>query len=143
MTTVVGNRYLGDSVTTAPPGQLLTMLYDRLCLDLQRAEKAVRTPDRAGVIEHVRHALDIVLELRGTLDVDAWAGGPGLAALYEYLVGELLRAQLQLDADRLAACRTLVEPLRDAWRQIAGAPACVDATTQPAVAPRAGGGWVG
>jgi hypothetical protein len=32
------NQYLADSVLSAPPARLLTMLYDRLLLDLARAE---------------------------------------------------------------------------------------------------------
>ena len=34
------NQYLADSVLSAPPARLLTMLYDRLLLDLGRAETA-------------------------------------------------------------------------------------------------------
>jgi flagellar protein FliS len=31
------NAYLGSMITTATPGRLLVLLYDRLMLDLQRA----------------------------------------------------------------------------------------------------------
>ena len=34
-------RYLGDAVATSSPQQVLVMLYDRLALDLERAQKAV------------------------------------------------------------------------------------------------------
>ena len=34
------NQYLADSVLSAPPARLLTMLYDRLLLDLGRAQTA-------------------------------------------------------------------------------------------------------
>jgi flagellar protein FliS len=33
-------RYLGDAVATSSPQQVLVMLYDRLALDLERAQKA-------------------------------------------------------------------------------------------------------
>ena len=41
------NRFLADTVATAGPQQILVMLYDRLVLDLNRAESAQRTGQRA------------------------------------------------------------------------------------------------
>ncbi|MCF6745835.1 flagellar export chaperone FliS [Blastococcus sp. KM273128] len=112
-------RYLGDAVATASPQQVLVMLYDRLALDLERAQVAVAEGDRARVNEELQHAQAIVLELLSSLQVDMWEGGPRLAALYNWLVSELVQANLKLDGNRIASCRAVVEPLRDAWRQAA------------------------
>ncbi len=112
-------RYLGDTVTTASPQRLLVMLYDRLALDLERAQVAVATQAREEASEQLQHAQAIVLELLSSLQVDAWEGGPRLAALYNWLISELVQANVKLDANRIAACRQVVEPLRDAWRQAA------------------------
>ncbi|WP_369054508.1 flagellar export chaperone FliS [Kineococcus terrestris] len=123
------NRYLGDSLATASPATLLVMLYDRLVLDLQRAEQAQRTGDRETAHHNLVHAQDILHELQSSLDVEAWEGGPGLRSLYTWLVKELVAANLSGDAERTATCRTeTVEPLAEAWRQaalehLAGAPA--------------------
>ena len=113
------DRYLADSVNTASPGKLLVMLYDRLVLDLAQGEEAVRAGDRGRSAERLTHAQEIILELRTTLDLDAWDGAPGLANLYGFLLTELIGANVGRDADRIAACRALVEPLRDAWREAA------------------------
>jgi flagellar protein FliS len=112
-------RYLGDTVATASPHQLLVMLYDRLALDLERAQKAVAAGSREVASEQLQHAQDIVLELLSSLQVDAWEGGPRLAALYNWLLTEMLQAQLKMDSNRISSCRQVVEPLRDAWRQAA------------------------
>ena len=112
-------RYLGDSVATASPQQLLVMLYDRLALDLERAQKAVAAGDRARANEELQHAQAIVLELLSSLQVDAWDGGPRLAALYNWLIAELSQAMVKHDRGRVASCLQIVEPLRDAWRQAA------------------------
>ncbi len=112
-------RYLGDSVATASPQQVLVMLYDRLTLDLERAQVAVSDGDRPRVNEELQHAQAIVIELLSSLQVDAWEGGPRLAALYNWLLSELVQANLKMDANRIASCRQVVEPLRDAWRQAA------------------------
>ena len=111
------DRYLADSVTTASPGKLLVMLYDRLVMDLVQGEEAVRAGDRERSADRLTHAQEIILELRTTLDLDAWSGAPGLANLYGFLLTELIGANIGRDADRIAACRALIEPLRDAWRE--------------------------
>ncbi|HEY0487242.1 MAG TPA: flagellar export chaperone FliS [Mycobacteriales bacterium] len=108
-------RYVSDSVTTASPARLLVMLYDRLALDLRQAEDGLRGGDRVGAGGHLAHAQQIVLELLSSLDVDAWEGGPALASLYTYLASELTQANVAGDADRVAACAALVQPLREAW----------------------------
>ena len=113
------SRYLGDSVATASPQRILVMLYDRLVLDLERAELALETGDRTEAAAQIQHAQDIVFELRESLRVDAWEGGPRLAALYTWMITELVQAGVKRDRNRVAACRPIAEPLRDPWRQAA------------------------
>ena len=112
-------RYLDDAVSTASPQQILVMLYDRLALDLEQAEAALAAGYRQEAGVQLLHAQEIVLELRGSLRVDAWEGGPRLAALYTWLHAELVGANVKGDRNRVASCRQVVEPLRDAWRQAA------------------------
>ena len=112
-------RYMGDTVATASPQQLLVMLYDRLALDLERAEDALVAADRETAHGQLLHAQEIVLELRGSLQVDVWEGGPRLAALYSWVLTELMQANLKGDVRRVRDCRKVVEPLRDAWREAA------------------------
>ncbi len=120
-------RYMGDTVATASPQQLLVMLYDRLALDLDRAQAALDAGNRDAAGEQLNHAQEIVLELRSSLQVDAWEGGPRLAALYAWLIGEMIQANVKGDRNRVASCRQVVEPLRDAWRQAAASLAATPA----------------
>src|SRR5690348_17853835 len=113
------NRYLQDSIQTASPAKLLTMLYDRLVLDMMQGEEAVRAGEIENAHEKLSHAQEIIIELQVSLDVEAWSGGPGLANLYGYLITELIGANVAKDADRVAVCRGFIEPLRDAWREAA------------------------
>jgi flagellar protein FliS len=113
-------RFLADAVATASPGQLLVMLYDRLVIDLTHAEEAVRTGNRETASHRLIHAQDIIAELRGTLDLTAWEGAAGLAQLYGFLLVELINANVKQDAEKVAACREIVEPLRDTWREALG-----------------------
>ena len=115
------DRYLQDSINTASPGKLLVMLYERLVMDLVQGEEALRAGDREAANERITHAQEIILELRATLDLEAWSGAAGLAGLYGFLLTELIQANIGRDADKVATCRGLVEPLRDAWREAAAA----------------------
>jgi flagellar protein FliS len=112
-------RYMGDTVTTASPQRLLVMLYDRLALDLERGEAALLAGDRAAASEQLQHAQEIVLELKASLRVEIWDGGPRLASLYSWLISELVKANVKGDLRRVGDCRKIVEPLRDAWREAA------------------------
>ncbi|MBO1751253.1 flagellar export chaperone FliS [Actinotalea sp. BY-33] len=112
-------RYVDDTVATASPAKLLTMLYDRLVLDLQRAEAAQREGDKVAAGPHLTHAQDIVSELAATLEVGSWDGAKQLMSVYTYLLTELIGANVAGDAERTAACREMVEPLREAWHQAA------------------------
>jgi flagellar secretion chaperone FliS len=116
-TTAQRNRYAATAHGTASPQVLLVLLYDRLVLDLQRAEHAQREKDRLSANRQLQHAQDIVLALTSALDVAAWSGGPELKALYSWLLTEMVQANVNTDAGRTAACRAVVEPLRDAWRE--------------------------
>ena len=116
-------RYVSDAVTTASPGRLIVMLYDRLVLDLTQAEGLLVAGDRSAAADRLMHGQEILLELRAGLDPAAWSGGTALAQLYGFLITELIKANVRGDAARVGSCRRLVEPLAEAWREAALAPA--------------------
>jgi flagellar protein FliS len=118
--TMLRNRYVSDAVDTMSPGRLIVALYDRLALDLERAETAIGARDIAGAHFALLHAQNILCELLGSLDTQRWEAGAGLASLYHYMINELITANVKKDAQKVVACRELVEPLRDAWREAAG-----------------------
>ncbi|HYY12609.1 MAG TPA: flagellar export chaperone FliS [Kineosporiaceae bacterium] len=116
-------RYASDAAATVSPARLLTMLYDKLVADLGTAHEAMLQEDWATSGQRVANACEILLELHSTLDTTIWPDGEGLAQLYLWLVSELMQARVRRSAQRVADCRDLVVPLRDAWRTAAGLPA--------------------
>ncbi|MGZ4634679.1 MAG: flagellar export chaperone FliS [Oryzihumus sp.] len=114
-------RYAQESVGTASPARLVTMLYDRLVRDLGAAELALAVPDLESAHHQLIHAQDIVRELAAGLDLSLWPEGEGLASLYDWLVKRLTEANLRKDAVIVAECRGIVEPLREAWHDAAAA----------------------
>jgi flagellar secretion chaperone FliS len=118
-TQALRNRYVSDSVATAPPSRLLVMLYDRLVLDLMIAGQSLEEGDRQTASGRIQHAQEIIMELRATLDTSAWSGGPGLASLYSYLITELVQANISGDRGKIETVQNFAEQLRDAWREAA------------------------
>jgi flagellar protein FliS len=112
-------RYASDAAQTVSPARLLTMLYDRLVLDLSLAEVAIQEQDYEATGERIGRAMEILLELRGTLDLATWPEGEPLARLYLWMLGELSQARIRQLPQRVADVRALVEPLRAAWHEAA------------------------
>ncbi len=120
MTTDVRSAYMTASISTAGPAQLLVMLCERLVLDVERALQSMRS---GGAIEetnrHLVHAQDIVIELRSSLRVEDWDGGPGLASIYDFVHLSLVRANVTKDAALVADTLALVDDLCRTWREAA------------------------
>lgn len=124
-------RYLADAVATATPARRIVLLYDRLWLDLQRAQAAVDAQAPAG--DFLLHAQQIIAELLGSLDVEAWAGGADLAGLYGYLLTELIAEAGQSRPGRLAVLTKIVGDLRGTWKQAEAQLAAGEATPDSVV----------
>lgn len=118
--------YRDAAVTTAPPGRVLTMLYDRLTRDLYDASAAITGGDLMLANTLLQHAQEIVIALNSALDVDVWPAGRGLAQVYDFLVRHLVTANVRKSVAAVNECISLVEPLGSAWHE-------VYATTGPAV----------
>jgi flagellar secretion chaperone FliS len=129
------DQFKASAVTTATPAQLLVRLYDRLLLDLDRAHEAQVAGQHLEATTQLVHAQAIVSELAGSLDVDAWDGAPRLLSIYTFVLAELVRANVERDPRKTLACRALVAPLAEAWREAA---AQVPAPTAGVPAPRVG-----
>ena len=111
--------YNRDAVLNASPARLLTLLYDRLLLDLQRAEVAQLGEDWPVASAQLLHAQEIVTELMSSLRPEVWDGGPGLVAIYSYVLNAMIRANAGRDVVKTRECITLLEPLRTAWHEAA------------------------
>ncbi|MGG1910000.1 flagellar protein FliS [Microbacterium sp. NRRL B-14842] len=75
------------------------MLYDRLLLDIERAETAQRAADWAEANTQLQHAQAIVAELSSSL-TDGWSGSAGLRSLYVFLSQTLIGANIGRDPER-------------------------------------------
>ncbi len=118
-------RQMGVStgVNSASPHGLIGMLFDGLIGAIAEARGAMRARNIPVKGRAIGRAVRIVDEgLSAALNL---AEGGALAAdlrrLYGYLALRLTQANLHNDEAALDECVQLVEPLRSAWSQIAGA----------------------
>jgi flagellar protein FliS len=131
------SAYNRDSVLSASPARLLTMLYDRLLLDLTRGEAALTAGQWPTAWENLRHADQIVAELASTLRVDLWDGAEGLLRVYGYLADLIVGGMIERDVTKVREAIGLAEPLRRTWHDAAALlPAAGPATTTPTEADR-------
>ncbi|MDL9977882.1 flagellar export chaperone FliS [Microbacterium sp. ASV49] len=120
-------QYLEQQVASASPERLVTMLYDRLLVDVDRAAAAQDAGLWSAAGTHLMHAQQIVGELSASL-TDAWDGAAELRGLYTYLTGRLVVANVSRDRAATTECRDIVAPLRDAWHAAADAQTPVGAS---------------
>lgn len=121
-------------VVAASPHKLIVMLFDGALVALGTALHSMRDGNIGEKGKSISKAIMIIDSgLRAALDKKA--GGEiaeGLDALYEYMSGRLLTANLTNDTAILEEVQRLLSELRDAWNAIADAPAV---TGQPTPTP--------
>lgn len=117
------NAYQREAILSASPARLLVMLYDRLLLDLARAEAAQLDEAWDVARENLLHAQDIIAELAGSLDLDAWDGAENLLGIYNYAGTALMNANIGRNVALTRECIELLEPLRQTWHEAATLPA--------------------
>jgi len=122
---------ISTAVESASSHRLVAMLYDGLLEALAEARGAIASRDIEAKCRALTRAGRIVEEgLRAGLNLEAGGSmGQQLNQLYTYVSGRILQANLKSDVAAIDECRRLIEPLREAWRQIG---AQVAAPAQPA-----------
>jgi flagellar protein FliS len=115
--------YQQVATQTAPPGQLVLMLYEGAIRFLERALGGFNLEDPAEfnqtISNNILRAQDIIFELNVTLNIEE---GGELAAtlrqLYDYMGRKLMEANLHKDPAPLKDVAQRITVLRDAWAQM-------------------------
>lgn len=126
------------SINSAQPVGLIVLLYDAAIESTKRAMKLIEAGDIPAKAREISRASNIVSELRGVLDLNQGDLAVSLAALYDYMSGQLLKGNLRNSTSELEEVARLLTTLRSAWAELAererdkarpakGAPAAVAA----------------
>lgn len=111
------NAYRRVDLESAPKTQIVERLFDRCVADIAAAREAIEVRDIARKAAALGHAMQIVVELKASLDV---AAAPelcaNLAALYDFVTERLCEANAQLAAAPLDQATRIMTELGAAFR---------------------------
>jgi flagellar protein FliS len=115
--------YRQIATQTAPPGQLILMLFDGALNSLERAKTGFTFSDPAernvAIHNNLQKAVDIIRELNSSLNLEA--GGElanMLRDLYLYFESRILQSNLKKSPIGLDEVAKHIKELRDAWAQM-------------------------
>ncbi|MBO6513839.1 MAG: flagellar export chaperone FliS [Phycisphaerales bacterium] len=117
--TNTANAYLKTKVMTASPEELRMMLLDGAVRFAHMAKVGMETKDYEKIYEGFKSSREIVLELINTINPDP---DPKLAetvrGLYVFIFGELAKASLNKDMERLDKAIELLEYEQETWSKL-------------------------
>lgn len=109
------NQYKNTAVETASPGKLLLMLYDAAIRNLDKAQQAILEKDIPTSHKNLVKTQDIIKEFMCTLNMD-YEISKNLFSLYEYMLQQLVQANVKKDPELVAEVRGYLTDLRETWQ---------------------------
>lgn len=112
------NQYQQNQVNSSSPEQILIMLYDGAIRFTAQGIEALANSDRVRKAEAISKAIAIITTLSDTLDHQI--GGEiaeDLDALYNFMLQNLIQANLKNDPGPLEIVERLLRDLRSAWSE--------------------------
>jgi len=109
-----------ETKTTAEnPHHLISLLFEKGCVLLRQSTEHLKRDDTDGFYNATSHAMQIVVGLRGILDIEK--GGDLAAQLYETYTAiglSLSKARNDKDLAAIEKLYTALNELRDGWEAI-------------------------
>jgi len=104
------------SVAQADPHKLVQMLFDATAERLVTARACIERGEIARKAQLLHSCVILIAELRGSLNMaEGGELAQNLGNLYEYMVRQLLLANVENDANKVAEVLGLLNDIRGAW----------------------------
>ncbi len=108
-----------SEVARARPTRVVVMLYDEAMTGLAAAIRAIGDSN----IEERCNRINVVTEIVATLhlSLDLEEGGEiaeQLGSIYRFILAQLIRVNINSDAELAAQIIDVLKPLRDAWMEV-------------------------
>lgn len=116
----IAHEYRKNAVNGASPLQLVIMLYDGALRFMEAGRHAMAHGDLPRQNDQLQRAQKIVMELMACVDLER--GGDiakNLLSLYTYVLDELVKANMEDNAERIERGMRVMRDLRESWAQIA------------------------
>ncbi len=108
-----------SAIEGASAHRLTELLFEGAVKHINLAQQAIDNNDIESRGKSINKALDIITELRDTLDMDNGGSiAQNLYSLYTFMESSLLDAHLKADRDSLVTTAGLVADLLETWKSI-------------------------
>ncbi|MGB4008470.1 MAG: flagellar export chaperone FliS [Bacillota bacterium] len=115
MMTSAYNRYMEVQVQTAPPENLVLMLYDGAIRFATQAKTDFAEGNREAAHNNLTRAQDIMGELMGSLNMEIGEVAENLFSLYEYMQHRLIEANIRQSVECIDEVLKMLGELRQTW----------------------------
>ena len=117
------DSYRNNSVEMQSQGKLVYMLYEGAIRFITQAKRAVDVQNLSVAHENIVKAQNIIRELMNTLRLEAGPIASQLLNLYNYMLNQLIQANLkktqpELAIPLLSEVQDMMEELAQAWKAI-------------------------
>jgi flagellar protein FliS len=116
------SRYKRDQVVTANGPKLMVMLFHKARAEMLRGKDSLKQKDPRGAESALSHAVDIVLELKSTLDPEK---SPALCqqldSLYAFVLLRLFEARRLKSIAKVEEAERVFAPIADAFAEAVAA----------------------
>lgn len=111
--------YKSTQIETASREQILLMLYDGAIRFMKQARDAMTDEDYQVSHNKLIRAQDIVTELMASLDMEIMGElGQELYNLYDYVLHNLVQANVDKDAEKIENALEVMEELNETWDEV-------------------------
>lgn len=110
--------YLKNEIEGATKGKLILLLYDGAIKFLKLANRYIELKDIPNAHKHIIKAENIIYELMSTLNMDAGEIAENLLKLYDFMVWQLIEANMEKDSNKINSVIKLLTNLREGWKII-------------------------
>lgn len=110
------NQYMKSSIMTAPPEELVLMLYNGAMKFLKRAMIHLEDNKLEECHKAIIKAQNIALEFMSKVDTN-YEVGKNLLSLYEYMYRRLIEANIKKDMEILEEVYDMFKELKETWEE--------------------------
>ncbi len=109
------NQYLEQSILTASPAELVTMLYEAAIKNIKYSIVAIDDKNYELSNTHIKKSQEIVDELIKGLDL-SFELSSDILLLYEFILMELVESNITKDNEKLKTTEDLITQMYQTWK---------------------------
>jgi len=109
-------KYKEQAVMTMTQGEMIVRLYDEIDLQLNKAIVAIEEKDMVKANLALQKAQKIIRHFQATLNHN-YEVAAGLNKIYEYLLKEIIKANIKKDSEPIKIILPLISELKEVFVQ--------------------------